>query len=199
MKRLPHPAGRALQTQRKFVSLAWSRVTPHPLRYALRGNIYCQYCNTVRDYKSVRGRMAAWTLLVFTYFCTTSTIKSYEAGKVIFRSASSKTTNTNFSWLVYNVCFVCASHDVRHGKGDINNAPWTRPAAELRTLLDVPLTILIYFHDSLLGHGKNYLFWWRTDDLKKKFYACICAHENGQCERHESGSSKIPVFFYSLA
>ena len=31
------------------------------------------------------------------------------------------------------------------------------------------------------------------------FYACICAHENGQCERHESGSSKIPVFFYSLA
>ena len=45
MKRSPHPAGRALRTQRKFVALAWSRVTPHPppLRYALRGNIYCQY------------------------------------------------------------------------------------------------------------------------------------------------------------
>ena len=26
----PHPAGRALRTQRKFVALAWSRVTPHP-------------------------------------------------------------------------------------------------------------------------------------------------------------------------
>ena len=43
IKRSPHPAGRALRTQRKFVALAWSRVTPHPLRYALRGNIYCQY------------------------------------------------------------------------------------------------------------------------------------------------------------
>ena len=30
MKRSPHPAGRALRTQRKFVALAWSRVTPHP-------------------------------------------------------------------------------------------------------------------------------------------------------------------------
>ena len=45
MKRSPHPAGRALRTQRKFVALAWSRVTPPPLRYALRSNIYCQYGN----------------------------------------------------------------------------------------------------------------------------------------------------------
>ena len=37
MKRSPHPAGRALRSQRKFVALAWSRVTPHPpcvTRYA---------------------------------------------------------------------------------------------------------------------------------------------------------------------
>ena len=30
MKRSPHPAGRALRTQGKFVALAWTRVTPHP-------------------------------------------------------------------------------------------------------------------------------------------------------------------------
>ena len=41
MKRSPHPAGRALRTQRKFVALAWSRVTPHPpaLRVTRQHNI----------------------------------------------------------------------------------------------------------------------------------------------------------------
>ena len=63
MKRSPHPAGRALRTQRKFVALAWSRVTLHPppLRYALRGNIYCQYGSYLP-----RTLGLAWLLLIRT-------------------------------------------------------------------------------------------------------------------------------------
>ena len=49
MKRSPHPAGRALRTQRKCVALAWSRVTPHPLRYALSGIHRSFFCDATRD------------------------------------------------------------------------------------------------------------------------------------------------------
>ena len=63
MKRSPHPAGRALRTQRKFVALAWSRVTPHPpppLRYALLGNIYCQYGSMMFVFVSIPVSSYRW-------------------------------------------------------------------------------------------------------------------------------------------